>query len=198
MSAEGLVIMLHGFGSNGADLLGVAEFWRDALPRVATVGPNAPERAGLGFQWFSLAGISEANRPARIAAARPTFDALIGGIIAENGFADRLDKVVFVGFSQGSIMALDALASGRWPIAGVVAFAGRLASPEPLAPGKTPLLLIHGEADPVISATESVSASVRLKALGVPTELLLLPGVGHTISPQGAARAGATIAEMLR
>ena len=79
MSAEGLVILLHGFGSNGADLLGVAEFWRDALPRVATVGPNAPERAGLGFQWFSLAGISEANRPARIAAARPTFDALIGG-----------------------------------------------------------------------------------------------------------------------
>ena len=64
------VILLHGFGSNGADLLGVAEFWRDALPRVATVGPNAPERAGLGFQWFSLAGISEANRPARIAAAR--------------------------------------------------------------------------------------------------------------------------------
>lgn len=92
-------------------------------------------------------------------------------------------------------MALDALASGRWPLAGVVAFSGRLATPEPLMPVRhAPVLLVHGRVDAVIPWEESESASLRLKAAGVPVETQYEAGIGHTISGAGAQRAVAFIA----
>lgn len=130
--------------------------------------------------------------------ARKGFDEIINGILADEGFVGRLDRVVFVGFSQGTIMALDAMASGRWPMAGVVGFSGRLATAEPLTPAiKTSVLLIHGGADPVIPASESSAAAARLTAYGASVETLMLPGVGHTISSAGADRAGAMLKSLL-
>ncbi len=130
------------------------------------------------------------NRPARIAAARPGFDRTISGIIESQGFAGRLDRVVFVGFSQGTIMSLDAIASGRWPIGAVVGFSGRFSSPEPLKPqGSTPVLLIHGTDDRVIAVEEGESAAVTLSALGFDVQMRIEPGLGHTISGSGASHA---------
>ena len=103
--------------------------------------------------------MTEANRLPRVGAARAEFDRVVQAQLDASGFADKLDRVAFVGFSQGSIMALDALVSGRWPVAALVAFFGRLASPEPLAPKPgARTLLIHGEADPVIPAEEAPRA----------------------------------------
>ena len=198
MSTDGLIVLLHGFGSDGDNMRPVGAYFQAQIPGLGIAAPDAPERAGGGYQWFSIAGVSEANRPARVEAARAAFDATLTAVIAGAGFADKLERVVLVGFSQGSIMALDALASGRWPVAGVVAFSGRLASPEPFAPSlATRLLLVHGGADEVIPAAESVAAAAKFEAMGVATELLVLPGVPHTISPEGAARAAAAIAIML-
>lgn len=193
-----LVIMLHGVGSSGSDLAPLADLWRASLPGAVFVSPDAPERSsfGSGYQWFSVAGVTEDNRSARIKDARASFDETITTIIEQNGFADRLDHVALVGFSQGTIMALDAVASGRWPVGAVVGFSGRLASPLPLQPAVgTPLLLVHGSADPVIPPSESTKAAATLQPLGVRVETLILPGLPHTISAEGAARAGAFLAE---
>jgi phospholipase/carboxylesterase len=187
-----LVIMLHGVGSSGNDLAPLAKTWKDSLPGAIFVSPNAPSRSsfGSGYQWFSVAGVTEDNRSMRIKEARTAFDATISGIIEENGFSDRLDRVAFVGFSQGTIMALDAIASGRWPVGAVVGFSGRLASPLPLqAAVSTPVLLVHGSADPVIPAAETTKAAAVLQQQGVKVETLLMPGLGHTISADGAAHA---------
>lgn len=188
--SDRLVILLHGVGSNGADLAGLGNVWAGALPNTGFAAPDGPDRFNAGFQWFSIVGVTEDNRPARVEAARPAFDAILTRIIAEHGFADRLGRVALVGFSQGSIMALDALASGRWAVGAIVAFSGRLASPAPLSPAVgTLLLLVHGDADRVMPAAESTRAATTLSALGVRTEALILPGVGHTISGEGAASA---------
>lgn len=197
---DSLVIMLHGVGSSGGDLAPLASAWKAALPGAIFASPNAPNPSsfGAGYQWFSIAGVTEANRSGRIADARPSFDEVISAIIAENGFGEKLDRVAFVGFSQGTIMALDAVASGRWPVGALVGFSGRLASPLPLQPARqTPVLLIHGSADQVISATESNKAAEALKALGVAVETAILPGVPHTISAEGAEKAGAFLAKAL-
>jgi len=199
--AKALVIFLHGVGSNGEDLAALGRHWAPLLPDVIFAAPDAPFSFphGAGFEWFSLDGVTPENRPARVRAARATFDATLEAILARHGLRDQWDKVVLVGFSQGSIMALDALASGRFPLAGVVAFSGRLAFDEPLSPAvQTPALLIHGHADAVIPWRESESAAQRLKAAGVPLELQLEPRTEHTISAQGAMRAAAFIAQCLQ
>ncbi|MFD1800940.1 alpha/beta hydrolase [Mixta tenebrionis] len=191
-----LVIFLHGVGSNGNDLAGLGPHWAPRLPGVAFAAPDAPFRFdhGPGYQWFSLDAITPQNRAARLIAARSAFDATLHALLSAQQIA-RPENVLLVGFSQGSMMALDALASGRWPLAGVVAFSGRLATPDPLTPRcQTPVLLAHGRVDAVIPWEESESAALRLKTTGLPVETLFENGVGHAISGTGAQRAVSFIA----
>ena len=195
-----LIILLHGVGSSGATMAPLGAAWQAAMPDTDVAAPDAPFGFdhGAGWQWFSLVGITPANRPERIVAARESFDRMLAAILTEHGLAGRLDEVVLAGFSQGAIMALDAVASGRWPVAAVVGFSGRLATPVPLTPAaQTPVMLIHGDADGAIPVAESVSAEAMLLAAGVAAKLHVLRGVGHTISPDGAAIAGRFIAEVL-
>jgi len=201
MMAKALVIFLHGVGSNGDDLAPLGHHWATLLPDVIFAAPNAPERfaAGFGWQWFSLTDVTPENRPGRVRAARAAFDATLNAIVAQHGFADRWQDVVLVGFSQGSIMALDALASGRYPLAGVVAFSGRLAVEGQLTPqAHVPALLIHGQGDEVIPWQESESAATRLRAAGVPVDARFEPSTGHTISGPGAMHAAAFIGQCLQ
>lgn len=198
--ATRLVIFLHGVGSRGEDLLPLAGPLRHALPGTAFAAPDAPFPFpyGMGHQWFSIAGVTEDNRAGRIEAARADFDRVIRETIETYRFTEKLDRVAFVGFSQGTIMALDALVSGRWPVGATVGFSGRLASPLPLSPDKaTPVLLVHGAADSVIPAAETVKAAATLQALGVDVDSRILPGLDHTISAEGIELAGEFLAVRL-
>jgi phospholipase/carboxylesterase len=98
-AANILVIMLHGVGSSGSDLAPLAGVWRDRLPGAVFASPNAPSPSSFssGYQWFSVAGVTEENRPARISEARASFDETISAIIEENGFFGRLDRVALAG-----------------------------------------------------------------------------------------------------
>jgi phospholipase/carboxylesterase len=198
MSVRRLVVLLHGVGSNGADLAPLGEMWRAALPDVAFESPDAPYRFdhGPGFQWFSISEVTQVNRAARVAAAREGFDRTLRALAVKHGLSEHLDRVALVGFSQGSIMALDALVDGRWPVGAVVAFSGRLATPgeKPPRASATPVLLIHGEADPVIPAADTVHAAGVLERLGYDVTARIEPGVGHTITREGAAEAGQFLA----
>lgn len=180
-----LIILLHGVGSSGDDLLPLAEAWKHLLPDSEFASPNAPTHSdfGQGYQWFSVVGVTEENRPRRIQAARAAFDDTLAQVMAARGIARQPEKVVLVGFSQGATMALDAIASGRWPVAGVVAFSGRLATPLPLRPAaRTPVLLLHGGQDDVIPASESPLAARLLTAVGMRATAKIFPGLGHTLS----------------
>ena len=184
--ADALVILLHGVGSNGQNMMALADGWRPSLPGVVFVGPDAPFafEGGHGRQWFSIAGVTDRNRSQRIEAARQDFDRVIRMQIERHGFEDRLDRVVFVGFSQGSMMLLDAVVSGRWPVAAGIAFSGRLASPPPFEPSRgTKVLLIHGASDGVVPATETVQAAATLRACGLRTRRKINASIGKSITP---------------
>lgn len=184
-----LVVLLHGFGTRGADMAGLAQAWQAQLPDAGFAMPDAPELTsfGAGYQWFSLQGVDADNRPERIVAARAAFDACLQQVFVKQGIDPYQDAVVLVGFSQGAIMALDLLVSQRWPVAGVVAFSGRLASPPPWArAAETPVLLIHGRQDEVISWQEAASAQQQLQAVGYPVAMQIEEGNGHGISPAGS------------
>ena len=192
-----LVILLHGVNARGRDVARIAAGWR--LPGTTVVAPDAPfasDQSPGARMWFSLAGITAENRPGRVVAARAAFDAVIGDAVRAAGLHGRLDRVALVGFSQGTIMALDAVASGRWPVAGVVGFSGRFATADATKAG-TPVLLVHGTDDPAIPVAESQNAETCLAAAGCPVSLTVLPALGHWVDDRGAALAGAFLARAL-
>jgi phospholipase/carboxylesterase len=202
-SNDGLVVFLHGVGALGADLAPLAEPLAAFLPSTAFVAPDAPARfdgGGQGRQWFSVAGITAENRSQRVEQAREGFDRVVSAAIAERGFAGRLDRVAFFGFSQGSIMALDAIVGGRWPVAAVVAASGRLpgAADPHSAAAATPVLLLHGEADATVAADESRRAATQLKAAGFTVETRFFARLGHSISSEGVEAAGIFLARALK
>lgn len=184
-----LVLFLHGVGSSGADLRPLSQYFLKSLPGAVFVSPDGTQPfdgGGGARQWFSVAGVTEANRPARIEAARPALDALIDAAKTQA----KADHVILIGFSQGSIMALDALARGK--VSEVVAFAGRLAfTGTPMPQPAARALLVGGTADQVISHRLSTEAGERLSAAGVDAKIVILPGVPHTITPDGIAAAQA-------
>ena len=194
---DSLVIFLHGVGSGGADLAPLGRRWAEILPQTSFAAPDGSfpfDQGGSGRQWFSVSGVTAANRGERIVAARPALDAVLAGLIADHGLSDRLDRVALVGFSQGAIMALDVVVSGRLRIGAVVGFAGRLASPQPWSSSATPVLLVHGSDDAMIPAVEGEAAATALGQAGVPVQWQLIPQGRHEIPPAGAAAAGEFLA----
>lgn len=179
--AQQLVLLFHGVGAGAADLLPVAQGLARALPQACVVSVQAPHASdvGSGFQWFSVHGIDEANRPGRIAAAMPRFVQTVRRWQKHSGLG--VAATTLVGFSQGSIMALEATQGAERLAARVVAFAGRFAAPPRTASHETVLHLIHGEDDRVIPSRQSVDAAAQLAALGAHATLDLVPGLGHGI-----------------
>ena len=183
-----LVIFLHGVGSNGKDLLPIGEYWQQNHPELEISSPNAPipfMNSTEAFQWFSVTGVTVENRLERIEQARPAFDQTIKQILEQHQLQNQLDQVVFCGFSQGTIMALDAVVTGRWPVAGVIGFSGRLATPiQNDLTIKPKILLLHGQNDTVIPVTESLQAQQFLTQAGFNSTLHTIDGLGHSINQE--------------
>lgn len=166
----------------------LASSWRDGIPDTRFTAPDAPMHHRYGHQWFSTEG--NPLDPARIQAARHSFDELIADVVRREGFQGRHDRVAFVGVSQGAIVGLDAVASGRWNIGALVAFSGLLPPQTVSSSSKnTPVLLVHGESDTTIPPMASRLAGAQLGTAGFTVELVVERGTGHTISSAGAQKA---------
>jgi len=191
--ASALVVLLHGYGANGDDLIGLAEGWRARLPGAAFVAPNAPENIpGMpgALQWFALTLRDPREFWQGVVAAAPGVDRFIDQELARLGIGP--DRLALVGFSQGTMLALHVgLRRGRAPAA-IVGYSGLLAGPERLSESKAapPVLLVHGEADDLIPVEALHLAREALAARGLAVEWHVRPGVPHGIDA-GAAWLGA-------
>lgn len=188
LSEHSLIIFLHGIGASGAQLAPLASSWRASLPNARFAAPDAPFHHRYGHQWFSVEGNPLA--PERIVAVREAFDKVIIAVARREGFENAHDQIAFVGVSQGAVVALEAVASGRWQIGALVGFSGLL-PPQPVsrASKNTPVLLVHGENDKTIPPLASRLAAAQLSAVGFKVELEVERGTGHTISTSGAQKA---------
>lgn len=178
-----LVLLFHGVGSSAANLAPLGEAIAQARPDAMVVSIDAPFPSGLGSgrEWFSVLGITEQNRPERIAKVMPLFLDVISQWQRTSGVGPA--GTVLVGFSQGAILSLEATQTemAMSPAERVIALAGRFAVPARRAPPVLRYNLIHGAQDAVVSHTFSVAAAEALKALGGDATLDLLPGLGHGI-----------------
>ena len=193
--ARQLVVLLHGVGADGADLLELAPLLAEALPDAAFVAPDAPypcDMAPFGRQWFSLLDRSTPVMAAGLRAVAPLVDAFLDRQLAERNLTD--DALALIGFSQGTMTALHvALRRARRPAA-MVGFSGALLEPERLAGeirSRPPVLLIHGDADEVVNPACLAAAESGLTAVGVPVLAQMRPGLDHGIDGPGIAAAAA-------
>jgi phospholipase/carboxylesterase len=184
-----VVILAHGLGANGDDLIGLAPYYAQVLPDALFISPNAPfacDMGGSGYQWFSYQDRAPDAVLTGVRAAAPILDAFIDRVLAETGLPD--DKLALVGFSQGTMMSLFVSLRRAKPIAGVVGYSGRLIAPETLAgeiKSRPPVVLVHGDRDDVVPISVLPEAVTTLKATGVPVDSHIRPGLPHSIDAEG-------------
>lgn len=188
-AAKQLVVLLHGLGADGRDLIDLATHWAPALPNAAFVAPDAPEACDMGpygRQWFSL----QDRRPALMAtgaqAARGALDGFLDAELARLGLPGT--ALALAGFSQGCMMALYTGLRRAAPPAAILGYSGALLAPEALATELTarpPVLLVHGEADDIVPVAASRAAEAALRQAGVPVEAHYRPGLAHGIDEAG-------------
>jgi phospholipase/carboxylesterase len=192
--AAKLVILLHGLGADGNDLIGLAPYWAPALPDAEFMSPNAPfpcDMAPYGYQWFSVQDRTPGNLLAGVKASAPILDAFIDEALASRGLDET--SAALVGFSQGTMMSLYVGLRRAKPFAGIVGFSGRLIGRELLKTeirARPPVLLVHGTDDPVVPYDSLADAETALKENDVPVETLSCVGMGHSIDQDGLTRAG--------
>jgi phospholipase/carboxylesterase len=186
--ARQLVVLCHGLGADGHDLIDLAPLWGRTLPHAAFAAPDAPEPCDMGpygRQWFSVADRTPARLAAGAATARDALDIFLDAELARFGLPP--DAYALMGFSQGAMTAL--FAGLRRPVAprGILAFSGALIAPERLADAtaRPPILLIHGEDDEVVPVTRSRAAQSALEASGFGVTALYCRRLGHGIDDAG-------------
>ncbi|MEQ1684870.1 MAG: esterase [Burkholderiaceae bacterium] len=180
-AAQELVLLFHGVGSNAHDLEPLGQFLAQRRPHAWVVSVQAPlaSEGGRGWQWFSVSCITEANRPARVEEAMPRFVDTVQHWQRQAGAAAA--STTLIGFSQGSVMALESTQQGSTLAGRVVAIAGRFAQQPRRAPPHTVVHLLHGDQDGVMPLALAIDAAATLRSLGAEVTLDEFPGLGHGV-----------------
>jgi len=192
-----MVMFLHGYGANGADLLSIGKEWAPVLPEAVFLSPNAPERCeqwSAGYQWFPIRAADgivtkELERAAAIQKPAASLNAYIDGQLKEWNVDES--RLAVVGFSQGAMMAMYVMPRRNKACAGVIGYSGMLLDAQGLkgpAIVKPPVLAIHGDADDVVPPFCLQDVEAGLSAAGFEVETILRPGLGHGIDPFGLVR----------
>jgi phospholipase/carboxylesterase len=188
-----LVVLLHGLGADGFDLIDLAPGWGKAVPGALFVAPHAPhpcDMAPYGRQWFSVQDRTPARMLAGVQVAAGHLAAFLDDETARLGLS--AGDVALMGFSQGAMTALFAGLRREPPPAAILAYSGRLIGADALAAltARPPVLLVHGEADEIVPVAGSREAEAVLRAAGVPVESAYRPGLGHGLDDAGIALGG--------
>ncbi|MQQ07054.1 alpha/beta fold hydrolase [Epibacterium sp. SM1979] len=199
------VVFLHGYGANGADLLGMADPLAEHLPDTLFVAPDAPEAcagAPMGFQWFPIPwidGSSEEEAERGLLAAAEDLNAFLDALMVDEDLLP--EQVVLLGFSQGTMMSLHVAPRREDPVAGVVGFSGRLMRPELLddeVVSRMPILLAHGDQDDVVPIQSLPQAAEALQEAGFKDVYAhVMKGTAHGIDPDGLGVALAFMRDVL-
>ena len=201
---KSVIVFLHGYGADGADLLGLADPLSPHLPDTVFLAPNAPERCAnnpMGYQWFPIPWLDGSTEEAAERSMRQSVDDL-------NAYLDQVleaesimaSQMVLFGFSQGTMMSLHVAPRRPEPVAALVGFSGRLLSPETLEAetvSRPPVLLVHGDQDPMVPPQSLPEAGNALSAAGFEVYAHIMKGTGHGIAPDGLSVALAFIRDKL-
>ena len=205
--AKSLVVLLHGLGSNGQDLISLAPAWARDLPNTLFISPDAPFACDMvppgypnSYQWFSLQSRDRDFMQEGIENAFPILETFIAQQLKSTGV--RADKLALVGFSQGTMMSLYTAPRLPHKIAGVLGYSGALFGEEGLIQDPDefhhmPVHLVHGEADDVVPVAAHAHASESLEKAGFKVSGHTTAGLAHGIDEQGIQSGGVFLKKLL-
>ena len=192
--AKQLVILCHGYGSDGNDLISLAPYWQKLLPDAAFIAPNAPQRCDgnpMGYQWFPISRLDPSEIALGVTAAAPLLDRFIDEQLRQRGLDGS--QLALVGFSQGTMMSLHVGLRRAVAPAGILGYSGALAVPERLGDEMTcrpPVLMLHGDADDMLPVSRMHQAVQALGEAGLPVQWHVSHGLGHGIDQTGLELGG--------
>lgn len=181
-----LVVFLHGLGSNGADLMTFADYWATSMPDVAFSAPSAPTPcpdAPGGFQWIPRLPPGHPLLFPEVENAADNLQPILDQELAAVGLTP--DRLALVGFSQGTLMTLHAGLRQVVAPAALLGYAGGLVGRDRLAEEitcKPPVMLINGDADPVVPASAQAPALEALQEAGIVAAGQIMPGLDHSVN----------------
>ncbi|KAF0677510.1 alpha/beta hydrolase [Profundibacterium mesophilum] len=203
-SATSIMVFLHGYGADAADLIGLADPLGEHLPDTLFVAPDAPERCAVnpaGYQWFPIPwidGSDPAEAEKGMSSAIADLDAYLDRVLEEEGIA--AERMIVLGFSQGTMMALHVGLRRDAEFAGIIGFSGRLLRAETLQDeitARPPVLLLHGDQDDVVPPASMPEAAQALQDAGIDVFAHVMKGTAHGIAPDGLSLALAFARERL-
>ncbi len=189
VTPNNVIILFHGYGADGRDLISIADMWTERLNNVVFVAPDSPiqcEESPFGKQWFSLSEYTKEAMTRGIQETTDMTDGFINAVTQE--YNVKRDRLVLSGFSQGCMMALHIALTSPEPFAGVLGYSGMLLDQDAARTSvnkHTPIHLIHGTGDVVVPSAEWNEATSLLKKLNYPVTGYKTKGLDHSIDFQG-------------
>ncbi|KJV56375.1 phospholipase/Carboxylesterase family protein [Orientia chuto str. Dubai] len=193
-----LIVLLHGVGSNGHDLISIAPFMQQSFPAAHFFAPNGiePYDGGLyGYQWFSLKQRDPAILKIELERTTPLIIDLINQKQKQLGLANQ--DTILIGFSQGVMASIYLTLSAEIPFKATVGFSGAMISPNSVTCIKTPICLIHGKEDTVVPYDISLNMYQILQSYQVKVEHYVIDNLTHSIDINGINIANNFIRQMI-
>ena len=195
--AEGpLLVLLHGYGAPGGDLVPLAHELRASVGDSLRVAlPAAPLDLGRGRAWWNITdGPRPADRsderPEGMADARRDLDALLARWRADG--LSVPERTTLAGFSQGGMLAMEVGLNARHRLAGIASLSGGPVGADTWvarASRAPPIFLSHGRRDPLLAFEAAERLHTRFENAGAQTTWVPFDGP-HTIPPEVVERLG--------
>lgn len=185
--SDSVVLMFHGYGSSGDDLIGIGRAWQKFLPKTVFLAPNGIdpwEGGGLGHQWFSIKNHNTKNfKFTAMSKIIPIIKKYINEILCV--YEILPSRLVLMGFSQGSMLALRVGLEKDINLAGIIVYSGAFIREENFRPNiHVPVALFHGKKDESIPYSMFLETQKKLESLNVSVTSKIYPLLGHGISEE--------------
>ena len=179
------IVLLHGYGGDGKDISMMSLNWKRHLPNTIIICPNGHERCSInpsGYQWFDLSNDDPNYILEEVKKAEKKLNQFISEI--KNEFNLENNKICLSGFSQGCMMSLNLGLTSNQEYCCLVGFSGKIINQKYLKIKKDVshnVLMIHGDADEIVSPNFLLEAKDYLMRNNVNIETHLLKNCGHHI-----------------
>ena len=180
-----LIFFLHGWGSDGNDLIQISHLWKKEIRQTTFIAPHGPETCAQnpsGRQWFDILSENNMKMQQELQNSFSLLDQYINDQLSKYNLGK--EDFFLVGFSQGTMLSL--YASLRKKCKGVIGYSGAfLESNLPNKVIKNDILLIHGKLDAVVPIDRMENAKKILTNFSNKLEIKVYEKLEHSINEEG-------------